>query len=76
MTGNFPEVLPEEIGRPVPVSPSIPSEAYTYDYIVAGGMHYYYSHTELASANMDLQEGLQDVFSPLASARMQMSPFF
>ncbi|RPD76871.1 alcohol oxidase [Lentinus tigrinus ALCF2SS1-7] len=36
MTG-FPEVLPEEVGTPIPVSPSIPIDTYTYDYIVVGG---------------------------------------
>ena len=34
-----PELSPKDVGTPVPVSPHIAPETYTYDYIVVGGEH-------------------------------------
>ncbi|KAI0690392.1 alcohol oxidase [Cerioporus squamosus] len=34
---GVPELLPKDVGKPIPVSPSVPADTYTYDYIVVGG---------------------------------------
>lgn len=34
---TVPERTPREVGTPFPVSPQIPPETYTYDYIIVGG---------------------------------------
>ena len=34
---SVPELNPQDVGTQVPVSPEVPPEAYTYDYIVIGG---------------------------------------
>ncbi|TFK81447.1 GMC oxidoreductase [Polyporus arcularius HHB13444] len=37
MTASVPELLPQDVGTPIPVSGSIPADTYTYDYIIVGG---------------------------------------
>ncbi|KAI0365825.1 alcohol oxidase [Pilatotrama ljubarskyi] len=34
---SVPELAPQDVGTPVPVSPHVPAETYTYDYIIVGG---------------------------------------
>ena len=34
---QVPELRPEDVGTPLPVSPDVHPDTYTYDYIVAGG---------------------------------------
>ena len=37
MWAKVPEFAPREVGTPIPISPQVPSETYTYDYIIVGG---------------------------------------
>ncbi|KAH9926550.1 alcohol oxidase [Epithele typhae] len=37
MGASVPERLPREVGTPLPLSPLVPPETYTYDYIIVGG---------------------------------------
>ncbi|KAI0351193.1 alcohol oxidase [Trametes cingulata] len=34
---SVPELTPQDVGTPVPVSPEVSTETYTYDYIIVGG---------------------------------------
>ena len=34
---SVPELRPEDVGTPLPISPDVHPDTYTYDYIIAGG---------------------------------------
>ena len=37
MWAKVPEFTPREVGTPIPISPEVSPETYTYDYIIVGG---------------------------------------
>ena len=72
MKDATPELTPREVGTHIPVSPQIPPETYTYDYIVVGGKLFMYS---ISFAHGPFQVARQDAFSHPASLKTLTFPY-